>query len=59
MDEKNFFQGDNAKSGSRLNLNVLLKRLKEEQNAEKKYKFIATSLIIFILAILGLFFFIP
>jgi len=59
MDEEKKIQNDNINSQNRLNLNVLLKRLKEEQNAEKKYKFIATSLIIFILAILGLFFFIP
>jgi|TARA_B110000438_G_C15490321_1_gene511127 hypothetical protein len=58
MDEKKNFQEDNFSSGSRLNLNVLLKRLKQEQNAEKKYKILATSLLIFILSILGLFFFI-
>jgi hypothetical protein len=58
MDEKKNFQEDNLSSGSRLNLNVLLKRLKQEQNTEKKYKILATSLLIFILSILGLLFFI-
>ena len=58
MDEKKNFQEDNLSSGSRLNLNVLLKRLKQEQNTEKKYKILAASLLIFILSILGLLFFI-
>ena len=48
MDEGKKIQDNNAGSQNRLNLNVLLKRLKEEQNTEKKQKIIIGTLLAFI-----------
>ena len=48
MDEGKKIQDNNASSQNRLNLNVLLKRLKEEQNTEKKQKIIIGTLLAFI-----------
>jgi len=56
MDEEKKIQNDNINSQNRLNLNVLLKRLKEEQNTEKKQKIIIGVLLAFIsIVILGVY----
>ena len=48
MDEGKKIQDNSTSSQNRLNLNVLLKRLKEEQNTEKKQKIIIGTLLAFI-----------
>jgi len=56
MDEGKKIQDNSTSSQNRLNLNVLLKRLKEEQNTEKKQKIIFGVLLAFIsVAILGVY----
>ena len=57
MAEKKISQENDKVSGSRLNLNVLLKRLKHQENIEKKHKFLAVTSVIFIMVILALFLF--
>jgi len=56
MDEGKKIQDNSTSSQNRLNLNVLLKRLKEEQNTEKKQKIIFGVLLAFVsVAILGVY----